>query len=68
MVKYIIMRRTKEMVHLEKTKEQLHEEDLQRIRGFRLMDDDFMTACFSDSPECTELVLRIIMDKPDLGK
>ena len=66
MVKYIIMRRTKEMVHLEKTKEQLHEEDLQRIRGFRLMDDDFMTACFSDSPECTELVLRIIMDKPDL--
>ncbi len=30
------------------------------------MDDDFMTACFNDSPECTELVLQIIMGIPDL--
>ena len=51
---------------MEKTREQLHQEDLQRIRGFRLLDDDFMTACFNDSPECTELVLQIIMGKSDL--
>ena len=43
-----------------------HEEDLQRLRGFRLFDDDFMTKCFEDSPECVELVLHIILDKPDL--
>ena len=32
-------------------KERLHEEDLQRIRGFRLIDDDFMNACFDDNIE-----------------
>lgn len=26
--------------------EQQHEEDLQRIRGFRLIDDDFMNGLF----------------------
>ena len=48
-------------------KEQQHQEDLQRIRGFRLIDDDFMNACFDDNIEGTELILRIIMDKPDLS-
>lgn len=43
-----------------------HEEDLRRIRNFRLMDDDFMTACFEGAPACVELVLRIILNKPDL--
>lgn len=43
-----------------------HEEDLERIRKFRLMDDDFLTKCFEDCPECTELVLQIIMGKHDL--
>ena len=42
--------------------ERRHEEDLQRIRGFRLMDDDFMSACLADNPEDTELILRIILD------
>ena len=37
-----------------------------RIKGFRLFDDEFMTKCFEDDIECTELILRIIMDKPDL--
>lgn len=46
--------------------EQKHEEDLQRIRGFRLLDDDFMTKCFDGNIECTELVLRIVLDMPDL--
>ena len=43
-------------------KERLHEEDLQRIRGFRLIDDDFMNACFDDNIEGTELLLRIILN------
>ncbi len=43
-----------------------HEEDLKKLKAFRLMDDDFMTACFDGHPECVELILRIIMEKPDL--
>lgn len=39
---------------------------LQRIKLLRLFDDDFFTRCFDGSPECTELLLRIIMGKPDL--
>ncbi len=49
----------------EKSFAQQHEEDLQRLRGFRLMDDDFMTKVFEDIP-CTELLLRIILNKSDL--
>ncbi len=49
-----------------KTMEQLHQEDLQRLRGFRLIDDDFMTKCFDNSPECVELVLKIVLNKPDI--
>lgn len=44
----------------------LHEQDLQRLRGFRLMDDDFLSAFFRDNIEDTEFVLRIILDKPGL--
>ena len=39
---------------------------LQRIRGFRLLDDDFMTKCFEENIEATELVLRIVLNKPDI--
>ena len=28
--------------------ERLHREDLERLKGFCLMDDDFMTQCFAD--------------------
>lgn len=52
------------MEPVEKSKR--YEQHLQRIRKLRLMDDDFMTKCFEDSPECTELLLHIILDKPDL--
>lgn len=41
------------------------EEDLQRLRGFRLLDDDFMTKVFEDKA-CAELLLRIILKKSDL--
>lgn len=43
-----------------------HQEDLQRLRNFRLMDDDFMTKCFESDPRYIQLVLRIVLDKPDL--
>lgn len=46
--------------------EQQHQEDLQRIRGLRLIDDDFMNACFDGNIEGTELILRIILGKPDI--
>ena len=49
-----------------KTKEQKRELMLQRIKGLRLMDDDFMTKCFEDNIECTELLLHIIIGKSDL--
>lgn len=44
-----------------------HQEDLQRIKGLRLIDDDFMNACFDENIEGTELILRIILNKPDLS-
>ena len=47
-------------------KERLHQEDLQRLRGLRLIDDDFMNACFDGYIEGAELLLRIILDKPDI--
>ena len=40
--------------------EKLHQEDLQRLRGLRLIDDDFMNACFDGYTEGVELLLRII--------
>lgn len=47
--------------------ERRHLEDLQRIWGFRLIDDDFMNACFDGNIEGTEFILRIILGKPDLS-
>ncbi len=32
-----------------------------------MIDDDFMNACFDDNIEGTELILRIILNKPDLS-
>jgi hypothetical protein len=43
-----------------------HQEDLQRLKGFRLLDDDFLTKCFEGETDCIELVLRIVLDRPDL--
>ena len=42
------------------------EESLKLLEGFRLIDDDFMTVFFKDNIPCTELVLRIVLDMPDL--
>ena len=55
---------------MEETKKQRkkreREEDLQRLREFRPMDDDFMRCLFKDNVPLAELVLRIITGKEDL--
>lgn len=43
-----------------------HQEDLQRLRRLRPIDDDFMRCLFKDNIPLAELVLRIITGKPDL--
>jgi hypothetical protein len=40
---------------------------LERLRSVSLFDDDFMTKCFEDNVECTELILHIVLGKPDLS-
>lgn len=46
--------------------EQKHQEDLQRLRGLRLLDDDFMSKVFEDK-SCAELLLQIILNRSDLS-
>ena len=43
-----------------------HQEDLRRLRGFRLLDDDFLTKCFEGDPKYIQLVLRIVLEMPDI--
>ena len=45
--------------------ERKHAEDLQRLRGFRLLDDDFMNKVFEDKT-CAEFLLQIILQRTDL--
>lgn len=45
--------------------ERKHQEDLERIRNFRLMDDDFMSKVFEDK-DCAEFLLKIILERDDL--
>ena len=42
------------------------EEDMQRLRGLRPIDDDFMRCLFRGNIPLAQFVLRIIMGKPDL--
>ena len=57
------------MSHLTTTEtiDQKHLEDLERLRAFRLIDDDFFTKCFEGDTECVKLVLQIVLDKSDLN-
>ena len=45
--------------------ERKHAEDLERLRGFRLLDDDFMNKVFEDKA-CAEFLLQIILQRNDL--
>ncbi len=42
------------------------ERDLEYIKNFRLMDDDYMAKFFENNLECTEFILRIIIGNPEL--
>ncbi len=46
--------------------EKEHQEDLRRIKEFRLMDDDFMNACFKNNIEGTQLLIQIILGRDDI--
>ena len=48
------------------TTEQIHQEDLERLRSLRYMDDDFMTVCLADNFEGVELILQIILGKRNI--
>jgi hypothetical protein len=40
-------------------KGQEHQQDIEKIKLFRYMDDDFMTVCLEDNYEGVELILQI---------
>ena len=44
----------------------LKPEYLAVIDNYRLMDDDFMSKCLENAPECIELMLHIMLGKKDL--
>ena len=43
-----------------------HQKDLERIKSFRLIDDDFMNACFDGNIEAVELLLHIILNNQEI--
>ena len=43
-----------------------HEQDLQRLRGLRPIDDDFMRCIFRDNIPLAQFVLRILTGIQDL--
>lgn len=45
---------------------QQHQANLQRLRGLRPIDDDFMRGMFRDNLPLAQFVLRILLRKPDL--
>ena len=49
------------------TMDQKQQEDLARLRQLRLIDDDFFSKCFDNDTVCVQLVLQIVLDKPDLN-
>ena len=46
--------------------EQIHHEDLERLKSLRYMDDDFMTVCLADNFEGVELILQIVLGKRNI--
>mgnify|MGYP002508875952 CR=1 FL=1 len=48
------------------TTEQAHQQDLERLKSLRYIDDDFMTVCLADNFEGVELILRIILGREDI--
>lgn len=46
--------------------DQMHQQDLERVKALRYMDDDFMSVCLADNLEGVELIIQIILDKADI--
>ncbi len=51
---------------MEENKFVMSKDDEIRLRGFRLLDDDFMRAVFDDNIEATGLLLNVIFDRNDM--
>ena len=41
-------------------------ESRKKVKDLRLIDDRFMNVCLKDNIECVQLIVRIILEKPDL--
>jgi len=61
-----LQKRKERQVGILTATEQQHQEDLQRLRDLRPIDDDFMRCLFKDNIPLAEFVLRIITGKQDL--
>ena len=48
------------------TAAQIHQQDLERLKSLRYMEDDFMTVCLADNFEGVELILRIVLGRADI--
>ncbi|MEY8326343.1 hypothetical protein AALB47_20925 [Lachnospiraceae bacterium 54-11] len=48
------------------TTEQVHQQDLERLKSLRYIDDDFMCVCLADNFEGVELILRIVLGRKDI--
>lgn len=51
---------------MDRDKARERQDDLDRIKRLRLIDDDFMSICFDNYIEGAELLLKIILDRDDL--
>lgn len=49
-----------------RTTEQIHQQDLERLKSLRYIDDDFMTVCLADNYEGVELILRIVLGQQNI--
>ena len=48
------------------TTAQAHQQDLERLKLLRYMDDDIMTVCLADNFEGVELILQIVLGMEDI--
>ena len=48
------------------TTAQIYQQDLERLKSLRYIDDDFMTVCLADNYEGVELILRIVLGRKDI--
>lgn len=51
---------------MDEKEQRRREEDLQRLRGLRLLDDDFMSIVFGDNKESTQFLLNMLLGRDDI--